>query len=183
MTVWQCVSLDLRRNYTIEVSSSAVPRSFSLVKRIGNPRFAPVLLCRFAQFSYVAGFKVIAKLFSMANLHLYGIEISPRCAIGPGLYLPHTHGTVIGAWQIGDNAIIYQGVTLGAKTLDLEYDKNCRPILGSGVTIGAGAKILGGLTIGDGAVVGANAVVTKDVPENVTVVGIPAREISASSSS
>ncbi len=118
----------------------------------------------------------------MWNLKRYGIEISPRCEIGPGLYLPHTHGTVIGAWQIGENAVIYQGVTLGAKNLDLVFSESLRPNLGDNVTIGAGAKVLGGVRIGNSSTVGANAVVTKDVNDHQTVVGIPAHPVHQSGS-
>ena len=113
----------------------------------------------------------------MANFHLFGIEISPRCTIGDGLYLPHTHGTVIGAWSIGKNAVIYQGVTIGAKNLSLEYSESVRPVLGNNVLVGAGAKVIGGIRLEDNTTVGANSVVTKDVLVGTTVVGIPARPI------
>lgn len=114
---------------------------------------------------------------SMINFHLFGIEVSPRCEIGSGLYLPHTHGTVIGAWTIGENAVIYQGVTIGAKSLSLEYTERVRPVLGNDVLIGAGAKVIGGIKLGNNVSVGANSVVTKNVPDGLTVVGIPARPI------
>jgi len=113
----------------------------------------------------------LAKLVSLLNFMIFGIEISFRCHIGPGLYFPHTQGTVIGAWRIGDNATIYQGVTLGARELDLEYDEQSRPVLGNNVIIGSGAKVLGHVVIGNHAKVGANAVVIQSIPDGATAVG------------
>lgn len=139
-----------------------------------SPRFAPVLLCRLAFCSDRAGLRILARLFSMINVVMFGIEIGVRCKIGPGLFLPHTHGTVIGAEEIGSNAVIYQGVTLGAKDLDFSYDAEHRPVVGDNVLIGAGAKVLGGVSIGHGVSIAANAVVLKSMPDNVVVAGIPA---------
>jgi len=132
---------------------------------------------RLAHAAWETPLKPFAKLFSGLNLVMFGIEVAPRCEIGPGLYLPHTVGTVIGASRIGANAMIFQGVTLGAKELDIAYNPALRPVLEDEVTIGAGAKVLGGLVVGFGAVVGANAVVTRDVAAGLTVVGIPARAV------
>lgn len=140
-----------------------------------SPRFAPILIYRLSYFFGLSKFKFFSKIFTLFNLVFFGIEISPRCYIGRGLYLPHTSGTVIGAWEIGENATIFQGVTLGAKEADFSYKIELRPVLGDNVIVGAGAKILGGIHIGDNAKVGANAVVTKDVPENSMAVGVPAK--------
>jgi serine O-acetyltransferase len=85
---------------------------------------------------------------------------------------------VIGAWRIGQNVTILQGVTLGAKRMDLGFDFKLRPEIGDNVTLGAGAKILGGIQIGDSVTVGANSVVVDSVEAGSTVVGIPARKIS-----
>jgi serine O-acetyltransferase len=93
------------------------------------------------------------------------------------LFLPHTQGTVIGAWSIGENATIFQGVTLGAKDIDFSYQESSRPTVGNNVTIGAGAKVIGGLILGDYARVGANAVVLNDVASGLLAVGIPAKVI------
>ena len=112
----------------------------------------------------------------MLNLFLFGIEVTPRCRIGAGLFLPHTSGTVLGAAEIGRNATIFQGVTLGARVADLAFDPSLRPILGNNVLIGAGAKILGGIKIGDGATIAANSLVIRDVPENARMMGVPAIE-------
>ena len=113
----------------------------------------------------------------MLNFLVFGIEIAIRCPIGKGLFLPHTQGTVIGAWSIGDNATIFQGVTLGAKGLNFSYDESSRPTLGDGVTIGAGAKVIGGISLGFNSIVGANAVVLHDVAPGSLVVGIPAKVV------
>jgi len=120
----------------------------------------------------------MARLFSLVNFLLFGIEIAINCPIGPGLFFPHTHGTVIGALRIGSNAIIYQGVTVGAKDLDFTYDELHRPVVGDNVLIGAGAKVLGGVRLGNDVRVAANAVVLKSVVDNVTVAGVPASVMS-----
>ena len=108
---------------------------------------------------------------------IFGIEIAVNCEIGAGLYFPHTVGTVIGARKIGQNALIYQGVTIGAKHIDIGFDPSSRPLIGNDVTIGSGAKILGGIEIGNNVSIGANAVVTKSLPDHVVAVGIPAKII------
>ncbi len=99
----------------------------------------------------------------------YGLEISPGLDIGGGLYIAHPIGTVIMVKKIGENCSIIAAVTIGMR------NERAFPVIGDNVFIGAGARVLGDITIGDGAVIGANAVVVKDVPENATVVGIPAR--------
>ena len=76
--------------------------------------------------------------------------------IGPGIFFPHTSGTVIGASKIGRGVTIFQGVTLGARQIDMKYDLALRPELGDFVVVGAGAKVLGGITLGDNVRVGAN---------------------------
>lgn len=140
-----------------------------------SPRFLPNLLYRCSYASQHMGIKPLAKLFSLTNFLIFGIEIATVCKIGPGLFFPHTHGTVIGAVSIGDNAVIYQGVTLGAKDLDFTYDVGHRPVVGNDVLIGAGAKVLGGIALGDKVVVAANAVVLSSFPSEVVLGGIPAK--------
>lgn len=142
-----------------------------------SPRFIPILLCRLAHWFYLVKLTPLAKLVSLVNFFLFGIEIAIRCPIGPGIFFPHTQGTVIGALSIGDNVTIFQGATLGAKEIDFSYSQNGRPVVGNNVTIGSGAKILGGICLGDGSRVGANAVVLSDVPEGVLVVGVPAKAV------
>lgn len=92
-----------------------------------------------------------------------------------GLYLPHTQGTVIGAFSIGENATIFQGVTLGSKQLDFEYLEINRPQIGDDVVIGSGAKILGGIKVGSGVVVAANSLVLESLPDHAVALGVPTK--------
>jgi serine O-acetyltransferase len=140
-----------------------------------SPRFASVALIRYAQRLHARGFRRLAKSASLVNFIIFGIEVPPRLAIGPGLVIPHTHGTIIGAGHVGRNVTIYQQVTLGAKLADFNFDLAQRPHICDRVIITAGAKILGPVRIGEGAVIGANAVVLCDVPPMSVAVGIPAR--------
>jgi serine O-acetyltransferase len=148
--------------------------------RLPHPRFLPIVLCRSSRSALLNGLPAIAHLLSYLNQILFGIEISPRCAIGPGIFFPHTSGTVIGASKIGRDVTIFQGVTLGAKEIDMEYDLALRPELGDFVVVGAGAKVLGGISLGDNVSVGANSVLLKSVPANTIVAGVPAREVHSS---
>lgn len=167
---------DLLRNYLlIHNVDCSVPRGIKLWIGIASPRFIPVLLCRIAYSLHSNKLDPLAKIIALLNFFVFGIEISVRCPIGPGLFLPHTQGTVIGALRIGSNATIFQGVTLGASNLDFEYTEKTRPQLGDNVMIGAGAKVLGGLTLGDNVRVGANSVVLNDIPSGCLAVGAPAR--------
>ncbi|MFA5142788.1 MAG: serine O-acetyltransferase [Candidatus Omnitrophota bacterium] len=102
-----------------------------------------------------------------------GIEIHPGARIGEGFFVDHGMGVVVGETAIiGDNVLLYQGVTLGGT--GKERGKR-HPTIGNNVVIGAGAKVLGNITVGDNSYIGSNAVVIKDVPPNSTVVGVPGR--------
>ncbi len=169
------LTADLRRARMLIYGVSDEANILRLWLGIVSPRFIPVLLCRLASFFYCLKLMPIAKAFSLFNFFFFGIEIAVKCHIGKGLFFPHTQGTVIGAYYIGENAIIYQGVTLGARELEFCYLKSSRPVVGDNVTIGSGAKILGGLNIGSGSRIGANAVVLESIPSNTVAVGIPAR--------
>jgi serine O-acetyltransferase len=148
-----------------------------LVASCFNPRMAPVVLIRLAEFFHERRLGVLAKLFTMANVAIFGIESSPLVRIGGGLFLPHTVGTVLGAEKIGDNVTILQGVTLGTAEPDKGFTVSLRPVIGNHVVLGAGAKVIGRVTVGDHAKVGANAVVLQDVPAHAIAVGVPARII------
>ena len=149
-----------------------------LLMKLVNPRFLPVFLIRLAAAVWRHTlFKPFGLLLTWLNFLLFGIECTPRCQIGPGLMLPHTSGTVIGAVSIGTNATIFQGVTLGAREADLGFTAETRPEVGDNVIIGAGAKVLGGIKLGNGSQIGANAVVIEDVPGNGVAVGIPAKVV------
>jgi len=120
-------------------------------------------------------FSVCSRALFAAVRNFYGIEIPFTARIGRRVVFEHQHGIVVhGNSVIGDDCIIRQGVTLGIRRMDRLTEA---PVLGRGVNVGAGAKILGPIRIGDFAVIGANAVVVKDVPEGAVVAGVPAREI------
>lgn len=113
----------------------------------------------------------IARYISQRSAHKTGIEIHPGATIGRRVCIDHGHGIVIGeTTEIGDDVMIYQGVTLGGTGKDIGKR---HPTIENGVMIGAGAKVLGPITIGRNAKVAAGAVVVKDVEPNSTVVGVP----------
>jgi serine O-acetyltransferase len=165
------LDLDWARLATLS-NTTLRPRGF---RDSFSPRFAPVVLVRTAQCLYESGWSRLAKLPALANFVLFGIEVPPRLSIGAGLVLMHTQGTVLGAASIGENVTIYHQVTLGAVSMDFVYTTTLRPIVGNGVVIGVGAKVLGRVTLGDGSTVGANAVVLQDVLPGHVAIGIPAK--------
>ena len=128
---------------------------------------------RRAHRAYEKGHYLLASLIAARTKKLTGIEIHPGAVIGERLFIDHGSGVVIGETAvIGDDVTLYQGVTLGGTGKDLGKR---HPTLGSGVTVGAGAKILGPITLGDHVKVGAGAIVLRDVPAQCTVVGNPGR--------
>jgi len=132
-----------------------------------------VLMHRVAHWLYRRRLRALARAVSHTSRFITGIEIHPGAKIGRRLFIDHGMGVVVGETaEIGDDVLIYHGVTLGG----LSGNPGKRhPTIGSNVAIGAGAQVLGPITVGDGARIGANAVVTRDVPRSCTVVGIPAR--------
>lgn len=117
----------------------------------------------------------IARLISQRTAHKTGIEIHPGATIGKRVVIDHGAGIVIGeTTEIGDDVMIYQGVTLGGTGKDIGKR---HPTIESGVMIGSGAKVLGPITVGRNAKVAAGAVVVKDVDPNSTVVGVPGRVV------
>lgn len=130
---------------------------------------------KLSHFLYKHKWFFLARLISQIARLFTGIEIHPGATIGKGLCIDHGMGVVIGETaEIGDDVLIYHGVTLGGTG----KDKGKRhPTIGNGVVIGAGAKVLGPIKVGNNAKIGANAVVVKDVPEGATAVGIPAKNI------
>ncbi len=118
-----------------------------------------------------AGLPVLPRVLSHLGRFLTGIEIHPGAQLGPGLFIDHGMGVVIGETaEVGRNVTLYQGVTLGAQTL---HSGKRHPTLCDNVVVGAGAKILGPVTVGKDSVIGAGAVVLTDVPSHATVVGVP----------
>lgn len=130
---------------------------------------------RCAHFFYNKKLFFTARLISQIGRWVTQIEIHPGATIGKRLVIDHGNGVVIGETAvIGDDCLIYHGVTLGAKRV--EKGKR-HPTLGNNVVIGAGAQVLGNINIGDGAIIGAGSIVTKDVPPNDVVAGNPAKSI------
>ena len=177
MIIVKTLLADLQRHYYYSGRKDYMPGIGKLFLNMFNPRFLPVVFCRLAHSLYKCRLTPLARLISLQNFVLFGIEIAMRCEIGKGLYFPHTVGTVIGAQRIGCNAVIYHGVTFGAKEIDLGYADNLRPVVGDNVVVGSGAKVLGGISIGDNAVIGANAVVIESVPPGMVAGGVPAKII------
>ena len=134
-----------------------------------------ILAYRVAHKLYLSKHYFAARAISQWARHKTGIEIHPGATIGKGLVIDHGMGVVIGETaEIGDGCTIYQGVTLGGTGKDVGKR---HPTLGNNVLVGAGAKVLGPFKIEDNSKIAANAVVLKEVPENSTAVGIPARVV------
>ena len=128
-------------------------------------------------------FYLFARMTSQFSRFLTGIEIHPAAKIGKNLFIDHGMGVVIGeSSEIGNNVTLYHGVTLGgiSPSENSEKQRNIKrhPTLKDNVIVGSGAQILGPIIIGNFARIGANTVILKDVPENATMVGNPAKNIS-----
>lgn len=146
------------------------------------PGVKAVILHRITNFFSVAKFHLIARIISQFSRFLTGIEIHPAAKIGKNFFVDHGMGVVIGETsEIGDNVTIYHMVTLGGISPSINSDNQRQvkrhPTLKDNVVIGSGAQVLGPITVGENAKVGANAVVTKDVPANAVMVGIPAKNV------
>lgn len=130
---------------------------------------------RRAHKAYLKGHYFRARMMSQKAAKKTGIEIHPGAKIGKRFVIDHGHGVVIGETaEIGDDVLIYQGVTLGGTGKDTGKR---HPTIGNNVMISAGAKVLGPLTVGDNSRIAAGAVVLENVPANSTVVGVPARVV------
>ena len=128
-----------------------------------------------AHFFYCRRLFFLARLFSQLGRFFTGIEIHPGATIGNGLFIDHGMGIVIGETaEIGDDCLIYHGVTLGGTGKD---QGKRHPTLGNNVMVSTGAKVLGPFKVGDGARIAANAVVLSEIPPDATAVGVPARVV------
>lgn len=135
------------------------------------PGFHAIFFHRIAHFLYRKKLFFCARLVSQVSRHITGIEIHPGAQIGKKLFIDHGMGVVIGETAtVGDNCTIYHNSTLGGTGKD---KLKRHPDLGNNVMVGSGAKVLGPIKIGNNVKIGANSVVLKEVPDNVTVVGIP----------
>ena len=146
------------------------------------PGVKAIFFHKIANFFAIAKFDLVARIISQFSRFLTGIEIHPKAKIGKNLFIDHGMGVVIGETsEIGNNVTIYHNVTLGgiAPSINTNDQRNTKrhPTLMDNVVVGSGAQILGPVTIGKNAKIGANAVVTKDVPDNAVMVGIPAKNV------
>ena len=130
---------------------------------------------RLAHWCYRHNLKFLARAISQRSRRRTGIEIHPGATIGRRLVIDHGMGIVIGETaEIGDDCLIYHGVTLGGTGKDVGKR---HPTIGNNVLIGTGAKVLGPIKVGDNSRIAANSVVLREIPENSTAVGIPARVV------
>ena len=155
---------------TVQIDPAARSR---LEVLLAYPGIKALLFYRLAHPLHKAGIPLLPRMISEFARWLTGIEIHPGARIGRRLFIDHGMGTVIGETaEIGDDCLIYQGVTLGGT--DLAKRKR-HPTLENHVVVGAGAKVLGDIKIGAHSRIGANSVVIESVPPHSTVVGIPGR--------
>ena len=153
---------------------------------INYPGVKAVFIHYFAHRLWNLKFYLIARMLSQFSRFITGIEIHPKANIGKNLFIDHGMGVVIGETsEIGNNVTIYHNVTLGgiSPSIDSDNQRNLKrhPTLQDDVVVGSGAQVLGPIIIGKNSKIGANAVVTKDVPKNSIMVGIPARNVGSAS--
>tara|TARA_B100001146_G_C16152223_1_gene421757 strand:+ start:337 stop:915 length:579 start_codon:yes stop_codon:yes gene_type:complete len=146
------------------------------------PGVKAVFFHKITSFFHIAGFPLLARIISQAVRFFTGIEIHPGAKIGKNLFIDHGMGVVIGETsEIGNNVTIYHAVTLGgiSPSIDSERQRHEKrhPTIGDNAVIGSGAQIIGPVKVGNGSRIAANAVVVNDVPENATMVGVPAKAI------
>jgi serine O-acetyltransferase len=160
----------------IDTIFAADPAAKSVIEiLLCYPGFHAILIHRLAHKLYRMGVPLIPRVLSQISRAFTGIEIHPGAKIGRRFFIDHGMGVVIGETsEIGDDVLIYQGVTLGGT--GHEQGKR-HPTIGNHVVIGTGAKVLGAIQIGDHVKIGAGSVVVRPVPEHSTVVGIPGRVV------
>ena len=177
-------------NNILREIDSIIARDPAAGSRLGviflYPSFHVMIFYKIGNMFWRYNLKFLGRLIMHFGRIITGIEIHPGAKIGPNFFMDHGLGIVIGeTTEIGENVTIYQGVTLGGIMPSIESDaqrnQKRHPTVGNNVIIGSGAQILGPIKIGDYARIGANSVVSKDVPANVTVAGVPAREFSRGS--
>ncbi len=163
---------NVRRDYEAVFKKDPAARN-SLEVIFAYPGFHAIFLHRINHFLWKIGIPVLPRLVSHFVRFFTGIEIHPAAKIGPGFFIDHGMGVVIGETsEIGEDCLVYQGVTLGGT--GKEKGKR-HPTLGNNVVVGAGSKVLGPIRIGNNVVIGANSVVLKAVPDNSVCVGVPGR--------
>jgi serine O-acetyltransferase len=156
-------------------------RGRALRVTLTNRGLQSVILYRLAHAAWKNRIPLLPMLLSRIAQHLFAVDISHKCELGPGIVIVHCFGVVIGSdVHIAGDCCIYHGVTLGdrgSEWVNSDRDDG-HPRVGREVMFGAGAKVLGPITIGDNCVIGANAVVLSDVPADSVAAGIPAKVVS-----
>lgn len=170
-SLWQLIKED----FSMPLKSDPAIRS--RVELFFNyPGVWAVVNYRIAHALHVKGFCRISRIIMGISQILTGVDLHPGATLGRRVFFDHAVGIVVGETaQIGNDVLIYQGVTLGG--VSLEKGTKRHPTIGDGAVVGSGAKILGNITIGKNCRIGSNSVVIKDVPDESTAVGIPARVI------
>jgi serine O-acetyltransferase len=170
MDFWNNLKRDIRTVFEHD------PAARSVVEILfAYPGFQAVRWHRVAHTLWKWRWPLLPRLLSHWSRGLTGIEIHPGATLGPGFFIDHGMGVVIGETAIvGENCLLYQGVSLGGTSM-----KRIKrhPTLGNNVVVGAGAKIIGAINIGDNVKIGSGSVVINDVPANATVVGVPGRVV------
>lgn len=139
------------------------------------PGLHAIWLHRIAHHFYLKGWVLLPRLINTFSRFLTGIDIHPGAKLGPGLFIDHGMGLVIGETaELGSNVTLYQGVTLGGT--GKEKGKR-HPTIGNNVVVSSGAKVLGSFKVGDNSKIGSGSVVLKEVPPNSVVVGVPGRVV------
>ena len=165
---------------TIKKRDPAAKSILSII--LTYPGVKAVFFHQISNFFYKAGFDLIARIISQTIRFFTGIEIHPGAKIGKNLFIDHGMGVVIGETsEIGNNVTIYHAVTLGGSSPSIDSERQRHekrhPTIGDDVVIGSGAQIIGPIKVGNNSRIAANAVVVKDVPENATMVGVPAKVV------
>ncbi|MBM4128797.1 MAG: cysteine--tRNA ligase [Nitrospira sp.] len=163
---------DIKRDYQAVFKKDPAARN-SIEVILAYPGFHAIFFHRINHFLWKKRIPVLPRLISHIVRFLTGIEIHPAAEIGPGFFIDHGMGVVIGeTTEIGQDCLLYQGVTLGGT--GKEKGKR-HPTLGNNVSVGAGAKILGPIRIGNNVIIGSNSVVLRSIPDNAVCVGVPGR--------
>jgi len=171
ISIWQTIKEDFSQPIK---NDPALNSKFELF--FNYPGVWALVHYRFAHKLYKNHFKLLARIIMGFTQIITNIDLHPAASIGRRVFFDHAFGLVIGETAIvGDDVLVYQGVTLGGVNLNRGVKRH--PTILSGAVIGAGAKVLGDITIGHNARIGSNSVVVKDVPDDLTAVGIPARVI------
>jgi len=168
-TLWQQIKEDLLTPWRSDPAINSKVELFT-----NYPGVWAIIHYRIANRLYKKGWIRLSRFLMGLTQFVTNVDIHPCATIGRRVFIDHAFGVVIGETTvIEDDVLIYQGVTLGGVNLDKDVKRH--PTIKRGAVIGGGAKVLGDITIGENSRIGANSVVVKDVPDESTAVGIPAR--------